>query len=188
MDFQIPEDLGQFSANGLADLSKQAEAEYATLFASVTPDTISDEDLDDLEALQTFTRISVPDELKKRQSRNSRFSALQTQPDDPEGGDGNDGPPPPADTPATTTFSSDSTKSDVIEVKLSDIVDSAIESCLICLGRFGETAQLTDELKRRRANFVLSGGWTEVMKCFDGSTHVGTINTSQSTINYFVFR
>jgi hypothetical protein len=26
------------------------------------------------------------------------------------------------------------------------------------------------------------------MKCFDGSTHVGTINTSRSTINYFVFR
>jgi hypothetical protein len=31
---------------------------------------------------------------------------------------------------------------------MGDIVDSAIESCLICLGRFGETAQLPDELKR----------------------------------------
>jgi len=38
----------------------------------------------------------------------------------------------------------------------SDIIDSAIESCLICLGRFGETAQLPDELKRRCANFILS--------------------------------
>jgi hypothetical protein len=26
------------------------------------------------------------------------------------------------------------------------------------------------------------------MKCFDGSAHIRTINTSRSTINYFVFR
>ena len=53
-----------------------------------------------------------------------------------------------------------------------DVFDRAIESCLICLGRFGETAQLPDELKRRCANFILCSGWTEVMKCFDGSAHV----------------
>jgi len=71
---------------------------------------------------------------------------------------------------------------------VSDIIDSTIESCLVCLGRFGETAQLPDELKRRCANFILSSGWTEVMKCLDGSAHIETINTSRSTINYFVFR
>jgi hypothetical protein len=54
---------------------------------------------------------------------------------------------------------------------MSDIIDSAIESCLICLRRFGETAQLPDELKRRCSNLILSGTWTEVMKCFDGSAH-----------------
>jgi hypothetical protein len=54
---------------------------------------------------------------------------------------------------------------------LSDIIDSAIESCLVCLGRFGETAQLPDELKRRCANFIVCSGWTEVVKCFDGSAH-----------------
>ena len=70
---------------------------------------------------------------------------------------------------------------------MSDIVDSAIECCLIYPGRFGETAQLPDELKRRCANFILSSGWTEVMKCFDGSAHVGIINKSRLTINYFVF-
>jgi hypothetical protein len=71
---------------------------------------------------------------------------------------------------------------------MSDIIDSAVESCLICLGRFRETAQLPDELKRRSANFIRRRRRTEVVKCFDGSTHVGTINTSRSTINYFVFR
>ena len=68
------------------------------------------------------------------------------------------------------------------------VIHRTIESCLICLGRFGETAQLPDELKRRCANFILSSGWTKVMKCFDGSAHVGIINKSRLTINYFVFR
>jgi hypothetical protein len=68
------------------------------------------------------------------------------------------------------------------------VIHRAIESFFICLGRFGETGQLPDELKRRCANFILSSGWAEVMKCFDGSAHIRTINTSRSTINYFVFR
>jgi hypothetical protein len=71
---------------------------------------------------------------------------------------------------------------------VSDIIDRPIESWLICLGRFRETAQLPYELKRRRANFVVRSRWTEVMKRFDGSAHVGIINNSRLTINYFVFR
>lgn len=127
MDFQIPEDLGQFSASGLADLAKQAEVEYNALFASVSRDSVTDEQLDDLEELQTFYRVSVPDEMKRRQDRGTRFSALQTQPDEPDDGDeGNDPatppPPPPAPTPAQTFSSGSET---VIDVKLSDIVDKA---------------------------------------------------------------
>src|ERR1044071_6267617 len=62
--------------------------------------------------------------------------------------------------------------------RMCDIVDSTIESYLVCFGRFCETAQLSDELKRRSANLVVRCGWTEVMKCFDGSAHVTTINNS----------
>jgi hypothetical protein len=72
--------------------------------------------------------------------------------------------------------------------RVCDIIDGTIESCLVCFGRFRETAQLADELKRRSANLVVRRRWTEVMKCFDGSTHVTTINNSRLTINYFVFR
>ncbi len=67
------------------------------------------------------------------------------------------------------------------------VIHRAIESFFVYLGRFGETAQLPNELKRRCANFILSRGWTEVVKCFDGSAHIRTINTSRLTINYFVF-
>ena len=54
---------------------------------------------------------------------------------------------------------------------MSDVIDGAIKHCLIRLGRLRKTAQLPDELKRRSANFILGSGWTEVMKCFDGSAH-----------------
>jgi hypothetical protein len=67
---------------------------------------------------------------------------------------------------------------------VSDIIDGAIESCLVCFGGFRETAQLADELKGRRANLVVGRGRTEVMKCFDGSAHVRSINASRLTINY----
>jgi hypothetical protein len=43
-------------------------------------------------------------------------------------------------------------------------------------------------LKRRSANLVLRRRWTKIMKCFNGPAHVRTINTSRSTINYFVFQ
>ena len=66
---------------------------------------------------------------------------------------------------------------------VSNVLDRAIESCLVCLGRLRETAQLPDELKRRSANFILCSGWTEVMKCFDGSAHIGTIGNCRSMIN-----
>ena len=56
--------------------------------------------------------------------------------------------------------------------RVNDIIDCTIESYLVCLGRFRETAQLADELKRRSANLVVRRGWTEVMKCFDGSAHI----------------
>ena len=55
---------------------------------------------------------------------------------------------------------------------VSNIIDGTIESCLVCLGRFREPAQLADELKRRSANLVVRRRWTEVMKCFDGSAHI----------------
>jgi hypothetical protein len=71
---------------------------------------------------------------------------------------------------------------------VSDVIDRTIESCLVCLGRFRETAQLPDELKRRSANFIRRRRWTEVVKCFDGSAHVEIINNSRLTINSFVFR
>jgi hypothetical protein len=52
--FVIPTDLTLFSAQGLETLRATAREEYATLFASVSVDSVTDEQLDRLEALKAF--------------------------------------------------------------------------------------------------------------------------------------
>jgi hypothetical protein len=127
MDFQIPEDLGQFSITGLNDLKKQAETEYSSLFASVSADSVTDEELDDLENLQTFVRVTIPDELKSRQDRTSRFSALNTQPDPADEGTSDDEAAAKSTTPALKSTQETFSATETIEVKLSDIVDKTPE-------------------------------------------------------------
>jgi hypothetical protein len=84
MPFQIPESLSQFSTAGLEDLLHQARTEYETLLASASADTSTDEELDHLEALQEFVRITVPGEFSGRASRRDRFSALTEPEPEPE--------------------------------------------------------------------------------------------------------
>jgi len=119
MAFQIPEDLSQFSVSGLHDLKKQADTEYNSLVASVTAETITDEELDTLEALQEFRQITVGEELKGRESRRDRFSAVTTATPEPEPEPEATTPEEPAATDAVVASSG------VIDVKLSDIVDKA---------------------------------------------------------------
>lgn len=125
--FQIPENLDQFSTSGLQDLAKQAKAEFESLMATFSVDTGTDEELDHLEALQTFHRVTVPETIEARKDRRDRFSALteepQTQPDQPGDGD-SDGTPDPV---AAVTASATEGNGGVINVKLSDIVDRAPE-------------------------------------------------------------
>ena len=84
MTFQIPESLSQFSVAGLEDLLHQARTEYDSLLASVTADTVTDEQLDQIEALQEFARITVPGEFSARTSRKDRFAAINEPEVEPE--------------------------------------------------------------------------------------------------------
>lgn len=118
MGFQIPEDLGQFSVAGLNDLKKQADTEYDTIVASVTVDTVTDEQLDTLEALQEFRNVLIPEEVTDRSARKDRFSALSAQPETEPDVEKTSEPVPAV----KETFSS---TTETIEVKLSDIVDNA---------------------------------------------------------------
>jgi hypothetical protein len=56
-----------------------------------------------------------------------------------------------------------------------DFIDCAIERFFVCSRRLGETAQFTDELQRRRANFVIRRRWTEIMQGFNVSAHAESL-------------
>ena len=53
MEFQIPDldTLGQFSVAGLKEMATKAKTEYDAIKADVTPDTVTQNQLDDLKIL-----------------------------------------------------------------------------------------------------------------------------------------
>ena len=82
MTFQVPDadTMKAFSVAGLQDLRSQAETEFKTLTASVTPDTVTTEQIERMEELQQFYRTDVVAEISGRKDRADRFSAL-TEPE-----------------------------------------------------------------------------------------------------------
>ena len=91
-EFEIPQDLTQFSLKGLIALKKQADDEYNLSFASVDPDTVTAEEVEYLENLQEFRRVTLPTSITAARTeqgaqhdRLTRFSALKAQPEGEEG-------------------------------------------------------------------------------------------------------
>jgi hypothetical protein len=79
MQFQIPAHLAQFSVAGLKDLIKQAKDEYSAMKEEVSPETVTDEQLDELEALRNFWKTDGPTELAGRVERSARYSTLDEE-------------------------------------------------------------------------------------------------------------
>ncbi len=77
MEFEIPESssLPRFTVAALRDLGLEAAAAYDSLREALTPETATDEDLDNLEDLKSFM-VLVDDELTTRRDRQRRFAAL----------------------------------------------------------------------------------------------------------------
>jgi hypothetical protein len=77
MEFEIPEasSLSRFTVAALRDLGLEAAATYDAIRETLTPESATDEDLDDLEDLSAFM-VLVDDELSKRNDRKARFNAL----------------------------------------------------------------------------------------------------------------
>jgi hypothetical protein len=67
-----------------------------------------------------------------------------------------------------------------------DLIDRAIECFFVCLGRFCKSAQLSHELERRRADFIVRRWRTEVMKCFDGSAHEESLTADSAEQHGFL--
>jgi len=79
MEFEIPEasSLPRFTVAALRDLGLEAAATYDAIRETLTPESATDEDLDDLEDLSAFM-VLCDDELSKRRDRAGRFNALPT--------------------------------------------------------------------------------------------------------------
>ena len=69
-----------------------------------------------------------------------------------------------------------------------NFVHRLIECLFVRLRRFGKTAQLADELERRRTNFVVGRRRTEIMKCFDGSAHEESVTADSADEKRILFR
>ena len=76
-------DLKTYSVAGLSDLRIHAETELNSLVASVTSETVTDEQLDQMEGLKGFI-ASADEELAARQARQSRLTAASQVPARPE--------------------------------------------------------------------------------------------------------
>lgn len=77
MEFEIPEasSLPRFTVAALRDLGLEAAAVYDAIRETLTPESATDEDLDDLEDLSAFM-VLCDDELSRRRSNIDRFNAL----------------------------------------------------------------------------------------------------------------
>lgn len=76
-DFDIPDidSLPRFTVNALRDLGLEAAAAFDSLREAMTPETATDDELDELDDLKTFMK-AVDTELTSRRSRTQRFNAL----------------------------------------------------------------------------------------------------------------
>lgn len=119
MDFKVPENLTKLTAAQLADQIVAARVAYSALKDTVTPETVTDEELDKLQAWQTFAMVDGPAELTARQRRADQFAALDTKSEEKT-------PEKVAEEPAKVEpekkIEQEFTASDVVVPTLADIV------------------------------------------------------------------
>lgn len=131
--FEIPEDLSEFTISALEAKRIAAESEYSTIMSSVTQDTVTDEQIEELAELRQFWKYDVPAELQGRKDRADRFSALNGEDDvetDEKPAEEKTDEAPKAVTASTTVTGQVDDSS--VKVTVADIIDkngkSAVES------------------------------------------------------------
>lgn len=119
MAFEIPEDLSVFTISALEAKRTAAEAEYATLIAGVSRDTVTDDELDELATLKQFYKFDVPAEIQDRNDRADRFSALASDEEDGEKPEKEE----EAAVTASTTVTATVDNANTVSVRVADIID-----------------------------------------------------------------
>lgn len=83
MPFNIPEDLSVLNTKALRDFALQAAAAYEQIKDTVTEDTVTDDQLDEMETYSSFM-LDVDAELEVRAQRAQRFATLNAEPEEME--------------------------------------------------------------------------------------------------------
>jgi hypothetical protein len=83
MPFQIPEDVTVLTTKALREFALNAAAEYESIKDSATEETVTDEQLDQMEQYSDFMLV-VDDELTARAERASRFRAQTAEVEEEE--------------------------------------------------------------------------------------------------------
>jgi hypothetical protein len=187
--FSIPESLDGFSVAGLQDLVNIAKGEYTALRASVTMDTVTDEQLDRLEALQEFCFSTVPEQLAIRQDKADRFSAATAEPDPEDEGEGDEEVEPEVEEPAAVTASQgaprvkDLKKAGAPEPEVSPGAPRPLYSALVASasvhtpdgGSYDSGQKLTDMLDVAKIFISRSAGHAGMYKAGMSTTNTGPV-------------
>jgi hypothetical protein len=194
MEFEIPEasSLPRFTVAALRDLGLEAAATYDAIRETLTPESATDEDLDDLEDLSAFM-VLCDEELSKRRDRAGRFNALPAaMTDDEEEEDVSDdeeaeGEAEAPATPANKSKKSTSYAADV--AKLPSVSDIAASGNQVLEGEVitGEDNKPQFRILAAADTGFSAGqeldGWLDVAKAFvaRSRTHGGG-TAQQSTV------
>lgn len=125
--FVVPSDLTKLTPAQLADQIAAARVAYNTLKDTVTPETVTDEQLEQLQTWQTFALVDGPAELEARQRRAAEFAALDAKPEPKTETETTTvevtAPGTVTTTPTGTEFTAETKTDEVITPKLTDIID-----------------------------------------------------------------
>jgi hypothetical protein len=139
MPFTPPgnDDLKAYSVAGLSDLRTHAETELNSMVASVTPETVTDEQLTQMEQLKAFV-ASADEELAKRREREERLRNAATVPAAAQEPAQTEAEAVTAD--AEPTFDANGNKDVAATVVASDVANSATQVVEATVTAAGNTA------------------------------------------------
>lgn len=198
MEFEIPEtsSLPRFTVAALRDLGLEAAAAYDALRASLSNETVTDEDLDDLEDLKAFM-ILVDDEMSTRRERQRRFNALATEDDvDQDVADAEieaEASVKPAakakstEMAASASTTTTETKAPALTAGLPSVSDIAGSTTQVIEGTVTSNAANQPQFKILAAadtGFVAGqqlDGWLDVAKAFVARSHTHSGGTAQQS-------
>jgi len=190
MEFEIPDanSLPRFTVAALRDLGLEAAAAYDALREVLSPETATDEDLDNLEDLKSFM-VMVDEELSSRKDRQQRFNTLTkvVAVDDEEDGDDEVEEEAEVEAPAARKRAKAAEMSMASPDKIPSVTDIAVSTVQVVDGAVNYNDEHKPQFKILAAadtGFSAGAeldGWLDVAKAFVARSHTHSGGTAQQS-------